>query len=215
MDINKTIGKNFKGIAHASQGAVERLTKQWSDKVSTSLGKVLATHPDRMTCDVITSNGYTATNIPILTECGLEAEEVWGTLSLPSVDSTVIIGFIEGRESFPFIMGTIFPYAYDKYQSGQTPVKSKNKTTVVKLLEDIDAKVYRKVFKSGTTIEVDSDGTIQVETPSGTLLKIDESNSGAVNLTVVGNVNIADGNGNVIEMGSSSVTINGNLEVLQ
>lgn len=200
------IGRKFKGIPKTRQAGIERMELPWTDKVETSLGRITATYPERMTCDIETSNGAVQNNVPVLAHGGLEVDKVWGTLELPSVDSYCVIGFIEGRESFPFILGTFYAYAHNLFQSKQVPVNSGNKTKTLKLLENISDKVYRKIFKSGTTIEVKDDGTIQVETPSGTLLEIDESDSGTVTISA---------NGNTLVMGSSSVLINGNLEILQ
>lgn len=204
-NLNK-IGRKFKGIPTTHQSGIERLEKPWNDKVQLTLGKVLAVYSDRMTCDIETNNGAIQKNIPVLTSAGLINDEVFGVLDLPAVGTTMLIGFVEGRESFPFILGTLFPYASNKFQSNQTPVNSGNKITVQALLEKMHENIYRKIFKSGTTIEVKDDGTIQVETPSGTLLEIDESDSGTVTISA---------NGNTLVMGSSSVLINGNLEILQ
>lgn len=203
---NSIIGRRFKGIPITHQAGIERMVNPWNDNVHFSLGKILATHSDRMTCDIETNNGAIQKNVPILTTAGLIDNKVFGVLDLPALETTVVVGFIEGKESFPFILGTFFPYANNKYQSNQVPVNSGSKTKTLKLLENISDKVYRKIFKSGTTIEIKDDGTIQVETPSGTLLEIDESDSGTVTISA---------NGNTLVMGASSVLINGNLEILQ
>lgn len=203
--------------------------------------EVIANHPDRRTVDVISNNAVEVKNIPIVSNCGLnEDDEVWGTLELPSVGTHVLIDFVSGQEGSPVVIGTIIPWAYSKYQSNQVPVNSDNKQFTLKLLEDVDEKTYRKIFKSGTTLEVGEDGTLTLEVPSGTYLQIDEENE-VINLEDLhGNIvtldvdgiyvtdtngntvtmdssgtSIEDANGNAITMGSTSVTINGNLEVLQ
>lgn len=200
-------GTLYRGIAKTTQGNIELLEslKEKGD-VYTGIGKIIAVYPEAMTCDIETQNGSLCSNVPLLSKCGLEDDEVWGELELPSVDSYVVIGFVENRSSFPFILGTFYPYSNSKYGSGQVPVNSSSKQFTKKLLEKIDPKVYRKIYKSGTTIEVQEDGTLILETPDGTYFQIDATS---------GLFKIEDSNGNIIESTSSSVKINGNLEVLQ
>jgi len=200
-------GTSFRGFPKTSQRIVEQMELlPGVDSAQVSIARVTAVYPDRMACDVESSNGLEHINVPILTRCGLEADEVWGELELPSIDSRAIVLFIEGKESFPVIIGTLYPYAYSKYQKGQTTVNSVNKAFTKKILEDVDPKVYRKVFKGGTTIEVQEDGTLIIEAPSGAYIQLDEANN---------KLKIEDANGNTFSMETGKVVINGNLEVLQ
>ena len=57
-------------------------------------------------------------------------------------------------------------------------------------------------------MEVQEDGTLIIETPSGTVLKLDET-SGSEHFE------ITDANGNVITSEPTKVVINNNFEVLQ
>jgi hypothetical protein len=234
-----------KGIARTSQSLSERIALlPGADAARVGIAKILDVYTETMTCDIETPNGSISSNVPVLTRCGLENDEVWGEVELPSIGSHVIIIFIEGRESFPVILGTLFPYGNNKYQSGQTPVASADKAFSLKLLEKLDQKLYRRIFKSGASVEVKEDGTILIETPSGTSVQIDETakkitveqkdGSDVCTLTLAAasgfdikdknnnevvssssGMQLKDKNNNVIDMVSGKVTINSNLEVSQ
>jgi hypothetical protein len=220
-----TTGTTFKGgHTDVTQSMIERMeSMSGRDIVPSNVAKVIATYPKAMTCDIETSNGMIVQNVPVMTRCGLIEEEVFGVLDLPEIDSYVLVMQLGDRESFPIIIGTLIPYNNKLYQGSQVPVNSADKQFTLKLLEDVSDKVYRRIFKSGTTVEVQEDGTIILETPDGTYIKIDSTNSEITvedintNKIILNSdgINIDDANGNNIEMGSSSVMINGNLEVLQ
>lgn len=210
-------------IAKTSQAGVDfNSAMHKTEDVRITLGFVQQVNPEEMTCDVTTGkntikggqvtqvNGILHKHVPIMTKCGLDdstSKQVWGEFELPAIGSTVVLLFILGKESFPIILGTIYPYANSLFNSDQNPVSSTNKQFTKKLLENnLDAKTYRKIFKSGTSLEVESNGTIVIETPSGAYFELDETN----------NVfKIQDKNNNVIVSTSNSVKINGNLEILQ
>ena len=137
------------------------------------------------------------------------------------------------------VLGTIVPYLTNEYNADA--VNSANKQFTLKLLEKGKEKHDKKIFKSGTTLEVEEDGTITVETPTGAYVKIDEANeemhiedphgnivainSDGIQLTDANGNDITadssgmvltDANGNDITMASAGVSINGgNLEVLR
>lgn len=201
-----------------------------SDLTDSSTGKVVKVYPDRMACDILSGSGGMMYNVPILSNCGLEelsedgkGGEVWGELDLPSVNNYVMVQFFGGRNSFPYIDGSLYPYAHKMYQGDQKPVNSADKQFTLKLLEDVDPKTYRRIFKSGTSLEVQKDGTIIVETPDGSYIRMDatekgfliEDASGNIVTTGADGVKIEDCNGNDISMVSGKVTINGNLEISQ
>ncbi len=192
-------GKRFKEFAITRQGSIERLENVLPeiDSAKTTVGTVKFVHMDRMTVDIQTNNGQKVKNVQILTRGGLINGEVWGELELPEVDTTVVVGFINGNAGFPFVMGYLFPYGYSKYQSNQTPVNSSSKAFTQKLLEDVDPKYYRRIFKSGTTVEVQDNGTIIVETPSGSVLKVQESDGKIV----------IDASGGEIQLNGSSKSL--------
>jgi len=217
-------GSLYKGIARTSQALAERLEKlPGIDLTHSDTAQVKAINTDAMTCDILNSNGYLMKNVPIAANCGLEDGEVWGEIEYPSIDQWVIIEFLGERESFPIIRGTIYPYSNSKYQGSQKPVNSSNKAFTKKLLEKISPKVYRRIFKSGTSVEVKEDGTLIVETPDGTYVQIDATNksfhvedkNGNKIVSSSSGMTLTDKNNNVIEMGSSSVKINNNFEVLR
>lgn len=145
------------------------------DKVTPYVGKVRKVHSDRHAVDIETAAGLIVKDIPVKTKAGLISNEVYGELDLPAVGNYVIVQFLQNRESHPYVDGTIIPYLNGKYQSEQTPVNSTSKGHTKKLLESGKENVYRRIFKSGTTLEVDDDGTIVIETPKGGVITIDES----------------------------------------
>jgi hypothetical protein len=210
---NTNVGQAYssRSIARASQSGIEFLQKlPHSDKVEVTLCVVNAVNPQEMTCDLVTSNGSIKQHVPILAKCGLDdatASQIWGEFELPAVHSTVVVLFILGKESFPVIIGTLYPFATNLFQAGQTPVNSSSKQFTKSLLQKgLDAKTYRRIFKSGTSIEVQSNGTIVVETPSGGYFELNETNQTFV---------VKDAQGNIIQSSGTSITLNGNLTVSQ
>lgn len=165
------------------------------------IAKVINTYSERMTCDLETPDGQKLYNIPVLTQGGLVDGEPYGVVSLPMIDDYVVVMHASFSERHKIIVGTFFPYLANAIT--KDVVNSGGKAYTKKLFEKDKPKTYRRVFPSGTTVEVDDDGDVTVETPDGTFIKVGDG------------VEIEDSNGNTIVMGSSSVTINGNLEVLQ
>jgi hypothetical protein len=223
------LGSSFRNgsVAKTSQASIGKVLQTSKiDNAKITLGIVQAVHPDEMTCDVTTgkntmttvggssqvkhSNGILHKHVPILSRCGLDdstSKQVWGEMELPAINSAVVIIFILGKESFPVIIGTLFPYAHDLFQDGQTPVNSSSKQFTKKILEkNLDVKTYRRIFKSGSTLEVKADGTMILETVSGQYLELDES---------TGHFSIHDSHGNSMASTNTSVKINENLEILQ
>lgn len=210
--------------AKTTQAGIEKLRKyREAGHVRSNIARVIAVHADRGACDIRSWSGAIKYNVPIVTKAGLIDDEVYGEIEFPSVDDYVLVDFIRDRESEPIIVGTLIPYLNTKFQSGQTAVNSSSKQFTLKLLEEGKENFYRKIFRSGTTIEVQDDGTVIVELPSGTYLKLDEAGSELVIEDQHGNiftldsngVKIEDTNGNDVTMQSGKVTVNGNLEVAQ
>jgi hypothetical protein len=151
------------------------------------IATVKSVHSDRMSCDLVTIDGNKLYNVPVLTRAGLKDGKVYGDFWLPAIDDYVIVIFAGAGNGFKLILGTIVPYLSSSF-TGEA-VNSGNKQFTKKLL-DTGTEGHEKIItKSGTTIEVESDGSTIIETPSGQYIKMDE------------------GNGKVI--------INGNLEVYQ
>lgn len=218
-------GRVQRGAAPASQGSIEKIHAFKNlGNANITICKVMAVHMDRGTVDILTNTAMPVKNVPVMLRNGLNAdEEVWGELELPDVDSQVVVAFIDNNGGQPFVLGSLMAWGYSKYQSDQTPAVSANKQFTLKLLEDVDSKTYRKVFKSGTTVEVGADGTLTVELPSGTYILADEAagsvlledqHGNTVTMDSSGMI-LGDANGNDVTMGTTSVTINGNFEVLQ
>lgn len=168
------------------------------------IGKVVEVYSERMTCDIETPDGQVIPNVPVMTKAGVIDGEPYGEVCLPALNDYVIVINASFGIRHRVIIGTFIPY--DSNEFTKTPVNGASKATLTKLLETGKPLEYRRVFKSGASVLIEEDGTITVETPDGSIVKIGTGASG---------ITIDDTNGNNITMGASSVTINGNLEVLQ
>ena len=168
------------------------------------IAKVRDTHADRMTCDIETLDGGLIHNVPVLAKGGVIDDEPYGELDLPDPKDYVIVMFGGYGQRHKVVVGTVLPYLTNVFT--KDAVNSSGKQFTTKILEAGKEKHYRRVFKSGASVEVEEDGTMIVETPSGLYIKLDES---------TGDIMFEDGNGNDIMMTTGKVTINGNFEVLQ
>ena len=214
------------GVNKTRQSGVEKLKASVkSDRVESYLAEITAVYSEKIACDIrALITGQAVKSVPILTKGGLVDDEVYGELELPEIGDHVVIDFIGGRESLPIITGFVFPFLYDKFAGSQTPVNSGSKQFTQKLLEADLPKTYRKIFRSGTTIEVQEDGSYIIETPDGSYIHLNVTDSEIIIEDVVNSnkitfdssgILIEDANGNDITMASGKVTINGNMEVAQ
>jgi len=183
------------------------------------IAQVKKVYSERMTCDVLSIDNQKLNNIPILVKCGLVDGEPYGEVDLPAIDDYVVVGFASNNQRYKVILGSFIPYLANEFMADS--VNSANKTFTKKLLEKDKPLTYKRIFKNGTTIEVEEDGRIIVETPDGThilyggddkILEIKDSFDNAFTMDTDG-VIVVDKNGNDITMASGKVTINGNLEV--
>ena len=200
--------KMTRGIAQTSQGRIGQ-----SDSLSgigftakSNLATVITIYTDRNTADITTWNGSTMTNVPFNTKVGLINNEIYGELDPIFDGATVLVDFIEGNYNRPYIVGAIVPYLVSQYQTSQKAVNSSSKQFTKKLFEPNLKKTYRRIFKSGTTIEVQEDGSVIIETPTGGYFQMKESDK---------TFTIKDAQGNIIQSSGTSVKINNNLEVKQ
>lgn len=166
--------------------------------------KVTAVYSDRMTCDIETLDGAPLSNISVVTKGGLVDGKVYGEICLPAIDDYVVVGFGSYGQRHKVILGTIIPYLANEFVGDA--VNSVSKAFTKKLLEAGKPIDYRRIFKSGTSVQIEEDGSIIVETPDGSYIKIDAT---------AGTFHIEDSNGNVIESSGTKITINGHLEVTQ
>jgi len=214
------------GVNKTRQSGVEKLKASVrADRVESYLAEIMAVYSEKNACDIkALITGQLIKSVPILTKGGLVDDEVYGELELPEVGDRVVVDFIGGRESLPIIVGFIFPFLYDKFAGSQTPVNSSSKAFTQKLLEGSLPKTYRKIFRSGTTVEIQEDGSLIVEVPDGSYIHLNVTGSEIIIEDVVNSnkitfdssgILIEDANGNDIIMTSGKVTINGNLEVAQ
>jgi len=195
------------GVNKTRQAGTETLEAyRKSDRAESYICEVMAVYSERNTCDIKSwCSGGLHKDVPILTKGGLVDGEVYGEINLPAIGDRVVIDFLGGKESLPIIVGFIFPYLNNKFAKG-TPVDSSSKTYTKTFLEENKPKTYKRIFPSGTTVEVQEDGSLIIETPSGSFIKIDESSSGDISI---------EANSNTFSMESGKVVINGNWEVLQ
>jgi hypothetical protein len=156
--------------------------------------EVRAVYSEKMTCDIKTWNGSVVFNVPIRTKGGLNSNnEVYGELELPSPGDFVLVEFMGGKESSPMITGTILPYFNKYFQDSQVPANSSGKQFTKKLLEKGKPKLARKIYPSGTTIEVQENGSLIIETPSGSFMHMKESD-GKIIITSHGDMIELNGN---------------------
>lgn len=185
------------------------------------LAQVIAVYSDRMTCDLTTLDGQTLSNIPVITKGGLVDGKPYGEVDFPAVDDYVFVMHAGYSSSNMVVVGTFFPYLSDGYTADV--VNSAGKTFTKKLFEPGTPLGYRRVFKSGVSVQIEEDGRLIVETPDGThilfggkdkILEILDSHGNTVLADSSGMV-LKDKNGNDVSMVSGKVTINGNMEVDQ
>ena len=137
---------------------------------------VNATHSDQMTCDLQMWDGGVMYAVPILAKCGINSSnEIWGALELPQQGDYVLVMFVGPYTGQPIIVGTVFPFLESYFQSSQTPVNSSSKQFTKKILETNHENTFRRIFKSGTSVEVAENGSVTIETPSGSYIQMDES----------------------------------------
>ena len=140
----------------------------------TAVAQVLATYSDRVTCDVRLLEGLELRNVPVGTDCGVieigGEKKVYGKIELPIVRNYVMILFIGGR---PMIIGNTFPFLNELFLEEKQLLAGPNDITgpemerkeyTTKLLEKDKPKTYKRVFPSGTTLEIDDDGSVFLET---------------------------------------------------
>lgn len=157
----------------AKQNSVNQTNRQ-GNQSAPFMAQVVSRYSDRMTCDVKTIDGFTIKNVPMLSDAGLADGKPYGTLSMPNVDDWVIVssGGYGARQYI--IIGSVVPYLTNEFTDNA--VNSDDKQFSLKLLEEDKSDTYRKIFKSGTTIEVDENGSVVLETPSGMYAQLDEEN---------------------------------------
>lgn len=189
-------------VRQDSIGYPQKTTMAFSE-TAPFIAQVTVVYSQRMTCDLKTSDGQILQNIPIKTQAGLIEGKPYGEVCLPAVDDYVIVIYASFGTRHKIVIGTIIPYLSSEF--AQAPVNSSSKQFATKLLEADIPLEYRRIFKSGTSVQVKEDGTIIVETPSGRYIQIDED-AGKLVLSA---------NGNTISMETGKVVINGNMEVLQ
>ena len=193
---NKGLPGGTKSYPQTFQGAISYLLRSEGDENShyatSDIAKITEVHPETMTVDLESWQGPVYLNIPVIADTGLitnedDEREVYGEFNMPRVDEYVVVMFLSNEEGKPFVWGKITPYAMEEWKEDmQKAVKSEDKQFTTKLYEaDLEEGVFRRIFQSGTTIEVDDKGTTTLETPSGTYFQVseeDEDNPGSVKL---------------------------------
>jgi len=171
---------------------------------SAFIAQVIEVYSQRVTCDLKTHDGQVLQNIPVMSQAGTIAGAPYGTVSLPAIEDFVVVMYASYGTRHKVIVGTIFPYLANEFS--KPPVNSGSKTTATTMLEADKPLEDKIILKSGTSVLIEEDGTITIETPDGTFFKLD---------VAAGTFELTDSNGNTIVSSASTVTINGNLEVDQ
>lgn len=130
------------------------------------VGQVMVTYSDRVTCDVRLLDGLQMFNVPVLTNGGTVGDDgkIYGTVELPVERDYIVILFIGGR---PMVIGTFLPFLNELFQEDKQVLAGPDmpdKRHTLKLLEKDKPLSYKKVFPSGTTIEVNEEGSVYLET---------------------------------------------------
>lgn len=201
-------GKQKRDV-QVQQGAVQFSQQSMViENRSAFIAQVIETFSQRMTCNLKTVDGQILYNIPVMTHAGLIGGRPYGTVNLPAVKDYVVVLYASYGTRHKVIIGTIVPYLAQEFS--KAPVNSDNKQFATAMLDSNKPLEYKRIFKSGTSILVEEDGTLSVETPSGAFIRLSESEN---------KILIKDSNGNTITMESGEsekkVVINGHLEVLQ
>jgi len=210
------------GVMHA-----ENKQKQPVD-VATYNAKVVAVYTDRGTCDIQSSTELSR-NVPISCKAYKDSTtgHIWGEIEYPQKGDWVLVQPLDRFNRKKLIIDTIAPYLMREFNDGQIPINSTNKSFTKKLLEAVDI-VFRKIFRSGTSLEIQADGSYILETPSGSLFRIDEAGKQITLLQKDGTktciVTLSDtgfqvqdsgGNSIVSDTTAKTITVNGNFEVDQ
>lgn len=188
---------------------------------SAFIAKVTEAFSQRMTCNLKTNDGQILHNVPVMTKAGLVDGKPYGTVSLPAIGDYVVVIYAAYGAMHKIILGTIVPYMAQEFSN--RPINSDNKEYTTTMLESDKPLEDKTIFKSGTTVMVEENGTVCVETPKGSSIRMDEEGNKIVIDDLQGNtvsmtpsgIVVEDKNGNTITMASTKIVINGKLEVSQ
>lgn len=177
------------------------------------IAQVEKVYSERMTCDVLTADGQRLPNIPVKCKAGTIDGSPYGEVDLPAEGDFVIVSQSSFGKQQRIIEGSYIPYLSEAFS--KPPVKSANKQFDTVMLEEDKPIDYKRIFKSGTSISVVEDGTITIETPSGTYFRINEtdgiwelkdSHGNAYTMNADGIV-ISDLNGNTYTLNASGIAV--------
>jgi hypothetical protein len=183
-------------------------------------GTVKAQYSALFAVDVVLDVGQLLKAVPVMspTWAGENTDRAFGTRDLPPVDSEVPVLIPDGI----FENSIVLPFSRLNFSTKMTTdlvVSGKERESL-----SINEKGWKVTYDKAT-------GTWSAETPSGndqvkiaidrsanTITVTQKDGASAKNeivLTKTSGITITDRNGNTFTMGSTSVTINGNLEVLR
>jgi len=201
-------GGFYKGPALAFQGSMMASEKMRRIPITISeIVQVAEVNSDEGRCKCRTDT-TDLVDIPMLTKGGLVDGEVYGELDMPCVDDLVVVGFLGGNSNQPYILGVIIPYLDPAWGQDNVAVNSGSKAYTKKLLEAGKEGHYRKIHKSGTTVEIMEDGSAVVETPKGMFVYLDDANDKII-------AQVESGVDIVMEKGVGVNICGTNLEVLK
>ena len=160
------------------------------------IAQVETIYSERVTCDVVTADGQRIPNVPIKCKAGTVDGSPYGEIDFPAEGDFVIVEPASYGKQQRVITGTYIPYLSEEFS--KPPVNSENKQFATKMLEEGKPSDYKRIFKSGTSISVEEDGTITIETPSGSYLRFNETN---------GVLEIKDSHGNRFTLDENGIVI--------
>jgi hypothetical protein len=180
------------------------------------------------TVDVELTNGLKLKNVPVGSPRWVKAgtaksdDEATGCKDLPQVGAKVLLGFIDGVMDTPLILPIS---GFDVLVAAQkaTILKDDEQTKVVDVddygwMYTMDKETGEITFESP---DVDSGikVTITIDVEGKSIVVSQKMSSSGTDINTLtlddAGVKIEDKNGNTIEMGTTSVKVNNNLEVLQ
>lgn len=131
--------------------------------------QIIKAYPEKMSYDVKDFVGFQYKLVPQLSLVGaVKNEGTYGNVEMYAEGSHVVVLFVG---MLPMIIGSVVAYDATDYQ--QEAIGDDSKQYSRRLLNN-DRKAYRKILRSGTSVEVTGEGEIRIETNSGSSVVISD-----------------------------------------
>jgi hypothetical protein len=200
--------------------AEERESSSFFSNPQVHWGIVVAQQSELFAVDVRLLNGLLLQSVPVLspTWAGENDDRAFGTRDIPPIDGEVLVLLPGGQTEFAAVLPVSRLGLTDKMK--------------VALVQADKARESLTVTEAGWSVTYDKDtGDVTFQTPSGNnqiTIKVDRTN-GVISVTQktgsstkneivldgASGITVTDTNGNTLVMDSTSVRVNGNLEVLR